>query len=77
MRRRPRREKWRFPRSGANRRMGIGVSNAPDYWPLTIVPSISKPRRLISAWLVIGTVMLLGAALAFALHARKLSIAAP
>jgi hypothetical protein len=68
MKHRHRHDKRIFPRAGANRRMGIGLSNAAEYWPLTIVPSTSRPRRSISAWLIIGGLALLGGALALAVQ---------
>ena len=68
MKRRHRHDKRIFLRPGTNRRTGIGLSNSAEYWPLTIVPSTSKPRRSISAWLIIGGLVLLGGALALALQ---------
>jgi hypothetical protein len=56
------RQRWgRLSEYGAERRSRIGFSDAENYWPLTIVPSRSKPRRSVAAWLFAGVVALLGA----------------
>jgi hypothetical protein len=52
------RQRWR---AGPTTRSRIGFSDAENYWPLTIMPSSSKPKRPGSAWLVVGIVALLGA----------------
>jgi hypothetical protein len=46
----------------------IGFSNSTDYWPLTVVPSPSRSRRLSSTWLMVGALTLLGAVLALAVE---------
>jgi len=52
----------------AGRHPEIGFSNSADYWPLTIMPSASRSRRLSSTWLMIGALTLLGAVLALAVE---------
>ena len=50
-----------YPRHRAGRRTAISFTNSSDYWPLTIVPSTSKPKRSMAAWLAVGIAALLGA----------------
>jgi hypothetical protein len=66
MSRRHRRGKAFFLKPGANGRTGTGLSDPAGYWPLTIVPSTSKPRRLVLNWLIIGAVVLFAGGLTFA-----------
>ena len=40
---------------------GIGF-DATDFWPLTITPSTTRPKRAVPAWIVAGAVAALGAA---------------
>ena len=68
MQRRHRRDPRVFSRPGATRRTGTGLSDSAEYWPLTIVPSTSKPRRSVTVWLVAGAIALLGAGLTLALR---------
>jgi hypothetical protein len=44
------------------------LARAADYWPLTIVPSTSRPKRSMAVWIVAGAVAALGAALTLALR---------
>jgi len=64
-RRREIRLRWR---RGASRRTRIGLATSVDYWPLTIVPSTSKPKRTMAVWIVAGVVAALGAGLVFAVQ---------
>jgi hypothetical protein len=56
-----------FTRSGASKRSGIGF-DATDFWPLTITPSTTRPKRAVAAWIVAGAVAVLGAGLVFAVQ---------
>jgi hypothetical protein len=51
-----------FPRPGRR----ITFSDSADYWPLTIVPSRSTPKRSMRAWVVVSALLALGAAVAIA-----------
>jgi hypothetical protein len=53
-----------FARSGASKRSGIGF-DATDFWPLTITPSTTRPKRPVPAWLVAGAVAVLRTGLVF------------
>jgi hypothetical protein len=64
-RRREIRLRWR---RGASRRIRIGLATSADYWPLTIVPSTSKPKRTMAVWIVASVVAALGAALTLAVR---------
>lgn len=55
-----------FSRNGSGKLAGLGVSDSPEYWPLTIVPSAVKSRRSKPAWATIGALIVLAAALALA-----------
>ena len=50
----------------ARRRRGDRLSDATDYWPLTLVPCTPRPRRGRSAWGMLGVLLALGAAMAVA-----------
>jgi hypothetical protein len=65
---RHRRGKAFFLKPGANGRTGTSLSDPAEYWPLTIVPSTSKPRRLSSNWLIIAAVALFAGALTLAVQ---------
>jgi hypothetical protein len=54
--------------SGGNRRIRIHLSDSADYWPLTVVPSTSRPKRLTSTWIVLSAIVALGAGLFFAIQ---------
>ena len=62
--------KWRYrgekPQS-AIRRLGpgtrIAVVDSGDYWPLTVVPTVSRPKRWISTWMFVAAILALGAGL--------------
>jgi hypothetical protein len=58
-----------FSRPGAARRTGIGFSDSADYWPLTIVPSTSRPKRSLPIWIVLSALVALGGTLIVA-HQR-------
>ena len=57
-----------FAKSGRRGRNAISLAGSADYWPLTIVPSTSRPKRPVAAWIVVGAVAVLGAGLAFAVQ---------
>jgi hypothetical protein len=63
MRRRDRHEKRVFPGHGAGTRAVLGLSDSPDYWPLTVMPTASRPKRLTSTWMFVGAIVALGAGL--------------
>jgi hypothetical protein len=44
------------------------LAGSTDYWPLTIVPSTSRPKRSMAVWIVAGAVAALGAVLTLALQ---------
>jgi hypothetical protein len=50
-----------FSRSGADKHARNRLSDSADYWPLTIVPSASRPRRSASVWIVLSALAALGA----------------
>jgi hypothetical protein len=68
MRRRDRQERRIFPRQRAGTRAGVGLSDSLDYWPLTVVPTASRPKRSISTWMFVGAVVALGAGLLLVLQ---------
>jgi hypothetical protein len=68
MRRRHRGRIEVFSRPGTGRRRGIDFAGSTDYWPLTIVPSTSRPKRSMAVWIVASAVAVLGAALTLALQ---------
>jgi hypothetical protein len=43
----------------------MALPDSSDYWPLTVVPSASRQRRITPVLFVIGVLALLGAALTF------------
>jgi len=53
-----------FSRSG--KRSGIELSHSADYWPLTIIPSTSAPKRSLRGWMIVSALVALGAAVALA-----------
>jgi hypothetical protein len=63
-----RREIRLFSRPVAGKRTGIGLATAADYWPLTVAPSTSRPKRSMAVWIVAGVLAAFGAALTFALR---------
>ena len=65
--RRQHRHEIRFLKRGASGRIGIGFATSADYWPLTIVPSTSRPKRSMAVWMA-SVVAVLGAALTLALQ---------
>ena len=67
MRRRHRHE-IRLLKRGASKRSGMELAGSTDYWPLTIVPSTSRPKRSMAVWIVAGAVAALGAVLTLALQ---------
>jgi hypothetical protein len=64
-----RRHRRIFPRHGMGRRTGSGLSHPSfgysDYWPLTVTPQATRPRRL-KPRVIIGALIVLSAALTFA-----------
>jgi hypothetical protein len=68
MRRQNRRELRPFFRPGRNSRTGISLSDSADYWPLTVVPSTSRPKRSTSTWILLSAIVALGAGLLFAIQ---------
>jgi hypothetical protein len=58
-----RRHRHVFLRHGTNRRASFGHS---DYWPLTVVPQASRPKRSKPLMMTIAALFVLSAALAFA-----------
>jgi hypothetical protein len=68
MGRRHRREIRLFARSGSGRRNAISLADSGDYWPLTIVPSTSRPKRPLLAWIAAAAVVALGVALVVAVQ---------
>jgi hypothetical protein len=63
MRRRDRHEKRAFRIQGASSRAILGLADSPDYWPLTVMPMGSRPKRLTSTWMFVGAIVALGAGL--------------
>jgi hypothetical protein len=57
-----RRHRHVFLRHGMSRRMGFGHS---DYWPLTVVPQASRPKRSKPLMMTIAVLIVLSTALAF------------
>ena len=58
-----------FPRHGMGRN---GLSDPSfgyrDYWPLTVTPQATRPKRSKSLTVTVGALIALSAALAFAFH---------
>ena len=58
-----------FPRHGMSRRTGDGLSDpgfaSSDYWPLTVTPQGTRPKRL-KPRVIIGALIVLSAALTLA-----------
>jgi hypothetical protein len=52
--------------SGPGKRSRIKFSGSADYWPLTIVPSRSTPKRSMRGWVVVSALLALGAAIVLA-----------
>ena len=50
------------------KRSGMGFSDTADYWPLTVAPSTSRPKRSTPWVALIGAAVVFGAALALALR---------
>ena len=63
MPRRDRHDKRVFPGHGAGTRAVLGLSDSPDYWPLTVVPTAARSKRSISTWMFVGAIVILGAGL--------------
>jgi hypothetical protein len=65
---------WRhrriFPRHGMGRRTESGPSGSAlgyaDYWPLTVTPQVTRPRRLKPLMVTVGALIVLGATLTLA-----------
>jgi hypothetical protein len=59
-----------FPRHGMGRRTENGPSGSAlgysDYWPLTVTPQSTRPKRSKSLMVTIGALIALSAALTFA-----------
>ena len=56
----------------AIRRSGVGtriaVADSGDYWPLTVMPMVSRPKRWIPTWMFVGAILALGAGLVLVLQ---------
>jgi hypothetical protein len=67
-----RRHRRIFPRHGMGRRTESGPSGSAlgyaDYWPLTVTPQATRPKRSKSLMVTVGALIALSAALAFAFH---------
>ena len=66
-----RRHRRIFPRHGMSGRTGNGLSDpgfASDYWPLTVTPQTTRPRRSKPLMVTVGALIVLGAALTLAFH---------
>jgi hypothetical protein len=63
MRRRDRHDKRVLPMQGAGSRAVLGLSDSPDYWPLTVVPTAVRSKRSLSTWIFVGAIVVLGAGL--------------
>ena len=48
------------------KRSRIKFSGSADYWPLTIVPSRSAPKRSMRGWIVLSALLALAAAIVLA-----------
>src|SRR4051794_17340621 len=59
MRRRHRDEKPVFAARGAVTRAVVGLSDSPDYWPLTVEPTASRRKRSVSTWMFLGVIVAL------------------
>jgi hypothetical protein len=68
MRRRHRDEKPVFAARGAVTRAVVGLSDSPDYWPLTVEPTASRRKRSVSTWMFLGVIVALGAGLLLVLQ---------
>lgn len=55
-----------FSRHDPTKRISLGLSDSADYWPLTVVPSASRSKRLRPPWSTIGAILALVVALALA-----------
>ena len=59
-----------FSRHGMVRRTGDGLSDPgfgySDYWPLTVTPQATRPKRSKSLMVTVGALIALSAALALA-----------
>ena len=52
--------------SSSGKRSGIELSHSADYWPLTIIPSTSTPKRSVRGWMIVSALLALGAAVVLA-----------
>lgn len=68
-----------FLRHGFGRRRGNGLADPGfahgDYWPLTIVPSVSRPKRSRPWMMTVGALIALSAEIIFAFrHGNSLVV---